>query len=143
EPPHTLAAGLALLPGAALALISTPGLYAAAEARKALQLGLHVMLFSDNVTIDDEKALKELAVERALLFMGPDCGTAIIGGIPLGFANVVRRGPVGVVGASGTGMQEITTLVDRYGSGISQAIGTGSHDLSKDIGGAMTIQGLG
>jgi len=142
EPPHTLASGLALLPEAALALISTPGIYAAAEARKALQLGLHVMLFSDNVTIDDEKKLKDLAVERGLLLMGPDCGTAIIGGIPLGFANVVRRGPVGVVGASGTGMQEITTLVDRYGSGISQAIGTGSHDLSLDIGGAMTIMGL-
>jgi FdrA protein len=142
EPPHTLSAGLALLPGAALVLISTPGLYAAAEARKALQLGLHAMIFSDNVTIDDEKTLKDLAVERGLLLMGPDCGTAIIGGIPLGFANVVRRGPVGVVGASGTGMQEITTLVDRYGSGISQAIGTGSHDLSLDIGGAMTIMGL-
>src|SRR5438094_3919904 len=142
EAPHTLYAGLQLLPDANLALISTPGLYAAAEARKALHAGLHVMIFSDNVSMDDERELKLLAIERGLLVMGPDCGTAIIGGVPLGFANVVKRGPVGVVGASGTGMQEITTLVDRYGSGISQAIGTGSHDLSLDIGGMMTIQGL-
>jgi succinyl-CoA synthetase alpha subunit len=140
--PRTVAEGAAWLPGASLALISTPGLYAAAEARKALHLGLHTMIFSDNVSIEDERDLKQMALERGLLVMGPDCGTAIISGVPLGFANVVRRGPVGVVGASGTGMQEITTLVDRYGSGISQAIGTGSHDLSQQIGGAMTIQGL-
>jgi FdrA protein len=142
EAPHTLAAGVARLPGANLALISTPGLYAAAEARKALQMGLHTMIFSDNVGIEDERDLKKLAVDRGLLLMGPDCGTAIIGGVPLGFANVVRRGPVGVVGASGTGMQQITVLVDRYGSGISHAIGTGSHDLSQHIGGAMTMLGL-
>jgi len=140
--PRTLAAGLAALPDANFALISTPGIYAAAEARKALLMGLHAMIFSDNVSIEDERELKRMAVERGLLLMGPDCGTAIIGGVPLGFANVVRRGPVGVVGASGTGMQEITVLVDRYGSGISHAVGTGSHDLSLEIGGAMTVEGL-
>ncbi len=140
--PHTIAAGLQTLPEANLALISTPGLYAASEARKALLAGRHVMIFSDNVSLDDELALKTLASERGLLLMGPDCGTAIIGGVPLGFANVVRRGSVGVVGASGTGMQEVTTLVDRYGGGVSHAIGTGSHDLAARIGGAMTLAAL-
>jgi FdrA protein len=142
EVPHTLAAGLAAFPEANLVLISTPGLYAAAEARKALLAGRHVMVFSDNVSLEDERALKALATERGLLLMGPDCGTAIIGGVPLGFANVVRRGVIGVVGASGTGMQEVTSLVDRYGQGISHAIGTGSHDLSERINGAMTLAGL-
>ena len=142
EEPHSLAAGLAAFPSANLALISTPGIYAAAEARKALQQGRHVMVFSDNVSLEDELALKTLAAERGLLLMGPDCGTAIIVGVPLGFANVVRRGAIGVVGASGTGMQEITTLVNRYGQGVSHAIGTGSHDLSARIGGAMTLAGL-
>ncbi|MFL5735683.1 MAG: acyl-CoA synthetase FdrA [Chloroflexia bacterium] len=143
EEPHSLASGLAAFPEANLALISTPGLYAAAEARKALLQGRHVMIFSDNVSLEDEQALKALAAERGLLLMGPDCGTAILGGVPLGFANVVRRGAIGVVGASGTGMQEVTSLVDRYGQGISHAIGTGSRDLSERINGAMTLAGLG
>jgi succinyl-CoA synthetase alpha subunit len=142
EAPHSLAAGLAAQPDTNLVLISTPGLYAAAEARKALMQGRHVMIFSDNVSLDDEAALKALAGERGLLLMGPDCGTAIVGGVPLGFANTVRRGTIGVVGASGTGMQEITTLIDSYGGGISHALGTGSHDLSARIGGAMTLAGL-
>lgn len=142
EPPRTLFSGLAMLPDANLVLVSTPGLYAAAEARKALQQGRHVMIFSDNVPLEDEKSLKELAAERGLLVMGPDCGTAIIGSIPLGFANMVRRGAVGVVGASGTGIQEVTSLVDRYGGGVSNAIGTGSRDLSEEVGGAMTVAGL-
>ena len=140
--PHSLAAGLAAQPATNLVLISTPGLYAAAEARKALLAGRHVMIFSDNVTLDDEAALKTLAQSRGLLLMGPDCGTAILGGVPLGFANAVRRGNIGVVGASGTGMQEVTTLIDRAGGGISQAIGTGSRDLSARIKGAMTLTGL-
>lgn len=140
--PHSLAAGLSALPDANLVLISTPGLYAAAEARKALQLGKHVMIFSDNVSIEDEEQLKTIAAERGLLMMGPDCGTAIIGGVPLGFANAVRRGVIGVVGASGTGMQEVTSLIDRYGQGVSHAIGTGSHDLSAQIAGRMTLMGL-
>ena len=140
--PRTLSAGVVALPGANLALISTPGLYAASEARKALLAGMHAMVFSDNVSVEDEQALKGLARERGLLLMGPDCGTAIIGGVPLGFANVVRRGNIGVVGASGTGMQEVTSLIDRYGGGVSHAIGTGSRDLSERIGGAMTLMGL-
>jgi succinyl-CoA synthetase alpha subunit len=142
RPPHTLPGGLAAFAQANLALISVPGIYAAAEARKALKQGLHVMLFSDNVAVEDEVALKRLAAERGLLMMGPDCGTAIIGGVPLGFANVVRRGSVGVVGASGTGMQEVTALVHRYGAGISHAIGTGSRDLSAPVGGLMTLAAM-
>ncbi|MDQ2807276.1 MAG: hypothetical protein M3Z04_10265, partial [Chloroflexota bacterium] len=140
--PHNLAAGLAAQPATNLVLISTPGLYATAEARKALLAGCHVMIFSDNVTLDDEAALKTLATSRGLLLMGPDCGTAILGGVPLGFANAVCRGTIGIVGASGTGMQEVTTLIDHYGGGISQAIGTGSRDLAARINGAMTIIGL-
>ena len=120
--------------GANLALISTPGDYAAGEALKALKLGLHVFLFSDNVPPEQELLLKEEAGRRGLLVMGPDCGTAIINGVPLGFANAVRRGDIGLVGASGTGSQEIACLVDAAGAGISQLFGVGGHDLSETIG---------
>lgn len=140
--PRSIEMGLGSLIGANLALISTPGEYAAAEAFKALSLGLNVMLFSDNVELKDEIALKRFAQEQDLLVMGPDCGTAIINGIPLAFANVVRRGPIGVVGASGTGLQQVTCLIDRWGGGISQAIGTGGHDLHRDVGGISMLQGL-
>ncbi|NDJ56358.1 acyl-CoA synthetase FdrA [Enterobacteriaceae bacterium 4M9] len=125
-----------------LALISVPGDYAAAEAIKALQLGMNVMLFSDNVSLEQEKAVKLLAREKNLIVMGPDCGTAIVNGTPLGFANVVRRGAIGVVGASGTGLQEVTCRVDQLGAGISQALGTGGHDLHEAIGGISMLQGL-
>ncbi len=142
ERPRTLASAVKLLPNANLVLISVPGPYAAHEARGALSRGFHVMLFSDNVPIEEEIALKAEAYERGLLMMGPDCGTALINGVPLGFANVVRRGPIGIVGASGTGIQEISSLIDRYGGGISQAIGTGGRDLSKKVGGVMTRLGI-
>jgi FdrA protein len=118
-----------------LALISVPGEYAAAEAHKALDRGLNVMLFSDNVALVDEVALKTKAADKNLLMMGPDCGTAIIDGVPLGFANAVRRGRIGCIGASGTGLQQVTSLIDGMGEGISQAIGTGGRDLSKEVGG--------
>lgn len=118
-----------------LALISVPGSYAAAEAEKALRLGLNVMLFSDNVSLAEEKYIKTLAQKLGLLVMGPDCGTAIINGIPLGFANVVRSGHIGVIAASGTGLQEVTTRIHHLGQGISQALGTGGHDLHQEIGG--------
>ncbi len=126
-----------------LALISVPGPYAAAEAAKALDLGLHVMLFSDNLSVEDEVSLKCQGAERGLLVMGPDCGTAMLNGVPLGFANVVRRGPVAVIGASGTGMQEVMSRVHNLGSGISQAIGCGGRDISERIGGATMRQALG
>jgi succinyl-CoA synthetase alpha subunit len=142
EPPRSLEMGLEVMPAANLALISTPGDYAAAEALKALHLGLNVMLFSDNIPVDAEVALKQYALAHDLMVMGPDCGTAIIGGIPLGFANAVRKGPIGLVGASGTGLQLVTCLIDRLGSGVSQAIGTGGHDLSRDVGGITMLQAL-
>jgi succinyl-CoA synthetase alpha subunit len=141
-PARSLEMGLASMPSANLVLISTPGEYAAAEARKALQLGLHVMMFSDNVSMEQEIPLKEYARDHDLLVMGPDCGTAIINGIPLGFANVVRRGDIGVVAASGTGLQQVTSLIDRFGAGISQAIGTGGHDLKSEVGGITMLQGI-
>jgi succinyl-CoA synthetase alpha subunit len=141
--PTSLAAALRAQADANLAVISLPGAYAAREARKALDIGLHVMLFSDNVALDDEIALKTLGRKKGLLVMGPDCGTAIINGMPLCFANVVKRGPVGVIGASGTGIQEVTSLIDRAGSGVSQAIGAGGRDLKNEkVGGATTLTGI-
>ncbi|AUM65093.1 acyl-CoA synthetase FdrA [Brevibacillus laterosporus] len=126
------------LPKANLALISVPGQYAAEEAEKALDRGLHAFIFSDNVTIEDELRLKQKAHEKGLLVMGPDCGTGILSGVPVAFANVVKEGNIGVVGASGTGIQEVTTLIDRLGGGVSHAIGTGGRDLSETIG-AITM----
>ena len=142
EEVRTLEEALKARPDLNLALISVPGEYAGAEARRALEQGLHVMIFSSNVPLDQEVELKRLAWDRGLLCMGPDCGTAIIGGVGLAFANIVRRGPVGVVGASGTGIQAVTSLLDRLGVGVSHAIGCGSHDLSEAVGAVTTIQGL-
>jgi FdrA protein len=140
--PRSLDAALRLSDGANLAFISVPGPYAAAEATRALLRGLHVHLFSDNVELDDEVALKRLGREHGLLVMGPDCGTALIGGVPLGFANAVARGPVGIVGASGTGIQEASVIIDRLGSGISHALGTGGRDLSDAVGGVMALMAI-
>lgn len=142
HPPASIRMALDKAPDARLALISTPGEYAASEAMKALKLGLDAMIFSDNVSVADEMELKQLAHERGLLVMGPDCGTAIVGGLPLGFANVVRGGSIGCVGASGTGLQQVTALIDRWGSGITHALGTGSHDLSDEIGGVSMIDAI-
>jgi FdrA protein len=139
---RTLEEAVARQPRSNLALISVPGEYAAREARKALEHGLNVFLFSDNVPLESERALKEFARERGLIVMGADCGTALIGGVGVGFANVVRPGSIGVIGASGTGIQEFTALVHRAGSGISHAIGTGSRDLSDAIGGISTRSAL-
>jgi len=135
--PRTLDEAAARLPGASIALISVPGPFAKLDVARALFLGLDVMLFSDNVSLEDEVHLKELAVARDRLMMGPDCGTAIVNGVPLAFANAVRRGDIGVVGASGTGIQELTCLVDRFGGGISHALGVGGRDLKKQVGGRM------
>ena len=129
-------------PDANLALISVAGDFAAAEARKSLRHGLHVMLFSDNVSIADELSLKHEAQGLGLLVMGPDCGTAIINGTPLAFANIVPKGDIGVIGASGTGTQEITCLITQGGAGVSQVIGVGGRDLKEDIGGITTLMAL-
>lgn len=123
---------------ATLATVSVAGTYAAIVAEQAIRRGLHVFCFSDNVPLEDEVRLKRMAVERGLLLMGPDCGTAILEGVPLGFANVVRPGRIGMVAASGTGGQEISRLIDSSGAGISQLIGVGGRDLSAEVGGAMT-----
>lgn len=129
-------------PEANVALISVPGEYAAAEARRALSRGLNVFLFSDNVSLAAEIQLKKTGQALGKIVMGPDCGTAIIDRVPLGFANAVPCGSVGVIGASGTGMQVVTCLLARSGMGISQAIGTGSRDLTSDVGGASMLQAL-
>ena len=138
----SLAMGHAGLEGANLAQISVPGPYAAAEALKAIKLGRHVFLFSDNVPIAQEAALKQEATRRGLLVMGPDCGTAIISGVPLGFANAVKRGNIGLVAASGTGLQEVSTQIHRMGGGVSHAIGTGGRDVYEAVGGATMLQAI-
>jgi succinyl-CoA synthetase alpha subunit len=140
--PRTLAEATAAVRDSRLALISVPGTYASAEAFKALKRGLHVFMFSDNVPVEDEIALKHLARRKGLLMMGPDCGTAILDGIPLGFANAVRRGPISIVAASGTGLQQVACLVDRAGVGLSQAIGVGGRDLDERVGGPMMLAGI-
>jgi len=140
--PRSLNGGLKQLPEANLSLISIPGKYAAREAKKALDNDLHVMLFSDNVSIEEELKLKQYAEAKDLFVMGPDCGTAIINGVPLAFANVVNRGDIGLVAASGTGLQEVSSIISNKGSGISQAIGTGGRDVKKEIGGIMFLQGI-
>jgi FdrA protein len=140
--PQTLAEGIRHLPQANLALISVPGEYAYAEALKALKAGRHVFLFSNGVSLEDEAHLKQFAAARGLLVMGPDCGTAYLAGVPLGFANVVRRGNIGLVAASGSGLQEVMCLIDDWGGGVSHAIGAGGRDLHARIGGATTLAGL-
>lgn len=125
-----------------VAVISVPGPYAALESERALRAGLHVFLFSDNVPLADEIALKQLAQERGLLLMGPDCGTAMLNGVGFGFVNVVPRGPIGIVGASGTGIQQVMSLIARSGGGVSEVIGCGGRDLSAEVGASTTLQGL-
>ncbi len=140
--PRSIRSAIAAAPDANLVLISVPGAFAAAEARKALNRGLNVLMFSDNVPMPEEVELKREARERGLLMMGPDCGTAIIGGVPLGFANAVPRGDIGIVGASGTGIQEVSCLIANNGGGISHAIGTGGRDLKSEVGGITTLMAI-
>lgn len=141
-PVRTLNQGLRHCEGANLAFISVPGIYAASEALKALKAGLNVFLFSDNVSLEDEVNLKKEAHQRGLIVMGPDCGTSLIKGVPLGFVNSVRHGCIGIVGASGTGIQEVMSIVERSGSGISHAFGTGSRDLTESVGGITMFDAL-
>ena len=140
--PKSFEGALKQMPDANIALISVAGKYAFHEAMKALNNGLHVMIFSDNVSIEEEFELKKFALSKKLLVMGPDCGTAIINGVPLAFANKVNRGKVGIVAASGTGLQEVSCIISNEGAGISQAIGTGGRDVKKEIGGIMFIQAM-
>jgi FdrA protein len=140
--PRNIDGALKLLPEANLVLVSLPGEYATDAAMDALENGRHVMIFSDNVPLQDEIRLKKRAGELGLLVMGPDCGTAVIGGLAVGFANVVRRGSFGIAGASGTGIQEISTLLHKRGYGISHAIGLGGRDLSREVGGLSMLQAV-
>ena len=140
--PRSLHAARLTTPDASLALISVPGAFAAAEARKAIRSGLDAMIFSDNVPLAEEVELKREANMLGRLVMGPDCGTAIIGGMPLGFANVVPAGDIGIIGASGTGIQEVSCLLARQGCGVSHAIGTGGRDLSADVGGITMLAAM-
>ena len=133
--PKSVRSAMYAYPDLNLVVISIAGVYAAREAREALANGLHVLLFSDNVSLDDEISLKKFALQRNLLLMGPGAGTAIINGVGLGFANAVSRGKIGIVAAAGTGLQEVSTLISKKGAGISQAIGTGGRDLSQTVGG--------
>jgi succinyl-CoA synthetase alpha subunit len=140
--PLSLEGALQILPGANVALISVAGRYAGEQAMQALKAGLNVMLFSDNVPLGREIELKKFARAKGLLLMGPDCGTAIINGVPLAFANAVNRGDIGIVAAAGTGLQEVSSLISDQGAGISQAIGTGGRDVKKEVGGIMFLEGL-
>ena len=140
--PATIGGALKINKNANLELISVAGRYAHYEAGLALENNLHVMMFSDNVSVEEEVRLKKTAHEKGLLLMGPDCGTAIINNIPLAFANVVNKGGIGIVAASGTGLQEVSTLIHKFGGGISQAIGTGGRDLKKVVGGQIMIDSL-
>jgi FdrA protein len=143
-PQRTIGAGLAELPadGPALAIVSVPGQYAVAEAADAIAAGRSVLVFSDGVPVEQEVALKRAAHDAGVLVMGPDCGTAIVSGVALGFANVVRPGPVGLVAASGTGAQQVSCLLDMAGVGVSHVLGVGGRDLSEAVGGLATLDAL-
>ena len=132
-------AALTALPDANLALFSTPGEYTAPEIEKALDKGLHVFSFSDNIPLEDEVRLKKRAHEKGLMLMGPDCGTGVISSIPVAFTNVSKSGNIGIVGASGTGIQEVAAIIDRLGGGLIHAIGTGGRDLNEAVG-ATTVK---
>jgi FdrA protein len=140
--PRTIGEAAARLPEANVAVVSVPGPYAAVAAHSALSAGLHVLLFSDNVPLAEEVELKDRARRLGLLLMGPGAGTAVLAGVGLGFANAVVPGPVGVVAAAGTGAQEVMSLLDRWGIGVSQVIGVGGRDLSAAVGGLMACEAV-
>jgi FdrA protein len=141
-PARTVRGAARRLPGANVAVVSVPGQHAPWTCWDALAAGLNVFCFSNNVNVEDEIALKDEALRRELLFMGPDCGTAILDGVGFGFSNVVPRGPVGIVGASGTGIQQVSCLLAHQGVGISHAIGVGGRDLSERVGGRMAREAI-
>lgn len=139
---RTFSGAMDSMPEANLALISLPGEYVYKEADKLLDKNINAFIFSDNVSMEDEKKLKDKAHQKGLLVMGPDCGTGIISGVPLAFANVVPKGNIGIVGASGTGIQEVSSIIGRKGGGISHAIGIGGRDLAEEIGGVSALDAL-
>ena len=140
--PHDMETAAKMLPDAHWVLISSPGRYATDVSRQALRLDKHVFLYSDNVSVEDEISLKKEAASKGLLVMGPDCGTAIVNGIGLGFANKVRQGPIGMVAASGTGLQQVSVRIHQMGGGLTHALGTGGRDLSEKVNAITARQGL-
>ncbi len=140
--PKSLEAAAQALPNAQWVLVSVAGRYAAGVSREALRLGKHVFLFSDNVSVNDEVSLKQMAAEKGLLVMGPGCGTAIVNGVGLGFANRVRRGAIGMVAASGTGLQQVSSRIHQLGGGLTHALGTGGRDLSEPVGAVTARQAI-
>ncbi|MBI9045140.1 MAG: acyl-CoA synthetase FdrA [Anaerolineaceae bacterium] len=140
--PKSIHTALAASSGTNIAVISVAGRFATAEAWEALQHGLHVLLFSDNVSLEDEIALKKFAREEGLLLMGPGAGTTLLNGVGLGFANQVPTGNIGIVSAAGTGLQEVSSLIAGYGLGVSQGIGVGGRDTGKQVGGIMTLEAI-
>ena len=140
--PKSLDVAIKMQPDAQWVLVSVPGRYAADVCKEALRLGKNVFLYSDNVPVAEEAALKQMAAQAGLLVMGPDCGTAIVNGIGLGFANRVRKGPIGLIGASGTGLQHVAARIHQLGAGITHALGAGGRDLSEAINGQTTQQAL-
>ena len=140
--PKSLKSALKMLPAANLVQISVPGEYATYETMNALDHGLNVFLFSDNVSIQDEVDMKTAADRKGLIVMGPDCGTAIISGVGLGFSNEVRRGKIGIIGASGTGAQEVSCIIHKMGEGVSHVIGTGGRDLLAPVSGKTFTRAL-
>ncbi|MBC6314464.1 acyl-CoA synthetase FdrA [Listeria grandensis] len=142
ETARTWDKAMKLDPDANMALISIPGTYAATEADRALDEGLHAFIFSDNMPMEEELRLKQKAHDKGLLVMGPDCGTGIVNGVPMAFTNVVKPGNIGIVGASGTGIQEVSTIIDRLGGGVTNAIGTGGRDLSETVGGITMLDAI-
>lgn len=141
--PKSLSAAVRMLPDARWVAVSVPGAWAARVAREALELDRNVFLYSDNVSLEDEVDLKRLAAERGLLVLGPDCGTTLVAGLGLGFSNRVRRGSIGMIAASGTGLQAVAVGIHRLGGGISHALGTGGRDLSAAVGGSTAVRALG
>jgi len=140
--PKSLESAAKMLPEAQWVLVSVAGRYAARVSRQALREGKHVFLYSDNVSLEEELELKKMASELGLLVMGPDCGTAIVSGVGLGFANKVKRGKIGMVAASGTGLQQVSSRIHQMGHGITHALGTGGRDLSEAVNAATARQGL-
>ncbi|HSF82561.1 MAG TPA: acyl-CoA synthetase FdrA [Anaerolineales bacterium] len=140
--PKSLETAVKILPEAQWVLVSVPGRFAAGVARQSLHLGKHVFIFSDNVSLEDEIELKRTAAKEGLLVMGPDCGTAIVNGVGFGFANKVHPGPIGIVAASGTGLQQVSSRIHQLGSGVTQAIGTGGRDLSEAVNAITAHQAL-
>lgn len=142
RPVKTWESALKEMDDANLAVISVPGTYAASVGNRALDEGLNVFMFSDNVSLEDELNLKQKAKEKGLLCMGPDCGTGVINSVPIAFTNNISPGKIGIVGASGTGIQEVTTIIDKLGGGVTNAIGTGGRDLSEEVGGVTMLSAI-